>query len=85
MEFTYNQRREKASAAQRSVAVGTRGMVSSSQHLATMAGLRILRKGGNAIDAAVAMAATLTVVEPHSVRHRRRYLCPHLPCKGTRS
>lgn len=67
MEFVYPQRREGGRAAQRSVAVGTRGMVSSSQYLATMAGARILRKGGNAIDAAVAMVGTLTVVEPHSV------------------
>jgi len=67
VEFVYPQRREGGRAAQRSVAVGTRGMVSSSQYLATMAGARILRKGGNAIDAAVAMVGTLTVVEPHSV------------------
>ncbi len=67
MEFVYPQRREGGRAAQRSVAVGTRGMVSSSQYLATMAGARILRKGGNAVDAAVAMVSTLTVVEPQSV------------------
>ena len=67
MEFTSNKKRERSSAAQRSVAVGTRGMVSSSQPLATTAGLRILQKGGNAVDAAVAMVATLNVVEPHSV------------------
>ena len=67
MEFIYPQRREGGRAAQRSVAVGTRGMVSSSQYLATMAGARILQKGGNAIDAAVAMVSTLTVVEPQSV------------------
>ena len=67
MEFTYNQKRETASAAQRSVAVGARGMVSSSQHFATMAGLRMLLRGGNAIDAAIAMVSTLSVVEPQSV------------------
>ena len=42
-------------------------MVSASQHLATTAGLRILLKGGNAIDAAIAMVSTLNVVEPQSV------------------
>lgn len=67
MEFTYTNRRRWESAAQRSVVMGTRGMVASSQPLATQAGLRILLKGGNAVDAAVAMLATLSVVEPHSV------------------
>ncbi len=42
-----------------------RGMVTSPHHLASEAGLRVLRDGGNAIEASVAMAATLTVVYPH--------------------
>ena len=42
-----------------------RGMVSSPHHLASTAGLAVLREGGNAIEAAIAAAATLSVVLPH--------------------
>ena len=50
----------------RSPAMGLRGVVATSQPLAANAGLDILKKGGNAIDAAVAAAAVLTLVEPNS-------------------
>jgi len=45
---------------------GSNGIVATSQYLAAQAGLRMLEQGGNAIDAAVATAIALTVVEPTS-------------------
>ncbi len=45
--------------------MATGGMVTSSNRLATQAGLRVLAGGGNAVDAAIAVASTIAVVYPH--------------------
>ncbi len=50
--------------ARRNLIYSKKGMVATGQPLAAQAGLEILQQGGNAVDAAVATAACLTVVEP---------------------
>ena len=45
-------------------AVGTNGMAASAHPLASLAGVRMMMAGGNAFDAAVAVASTLNVCEP---------------------
>ncbi len=49
----------------RPLIMGRRGAVGTNHPVAAQAGLDTLRAGGNAVDAAVAVAATLFVVEPH--------------------
>jgi gamma-glutamyltranspeptidase / glutathione hydrolase len=51
---------------ERRVVLGRNFAAATSQHLATSAGMEIFAAGGNAVDAAVAMAIALTVIEPTS-------------------
>jgi gamma-glutamyltranspeptidase/glutathione hydrolase len=51
--------------AHRPLIMGRRGAVASNHPVATAAGMEVLRAGGTAADAAVAVSLTLGVVEPH--------------------
>src|ERR1051325_9158952 len=58
----YSQDRSQA----RSMVISDRGIVATSQTLASQAGAQVLARGGSAMDAAIAANATLGVVEPES-------------------
>ncbi|EQL28613.1 gamma-glutamyltranspeptidase [Blastomyces dermatitidis ATCC 26199] len=64
--FSAPEPRFSAFPSRRSVVHSTKGMVACTQPLAAAAGQKILRDGGNAADAAVAVAAALNITEPAS-------------------
>jgi len=56
----------KFTKAARPVIMGRNGMVSSGHYLASLAGIEILKEGGNAVDAALAAAFVMSIVKPET-------------------
>ena len=62
------------------VATGRHGMVASQERHATQIGIEVLRRGGNAVDAAVAVGFALAVTCTESRQYRGRRFHGRAPC-----
>ncbi|MEM1620003.1 MAG: gamma-glutamyltransferase [Fervidicoccaceae archaeon] len=65
MRLVFIEGDSSVSTAERMITARGRGGVASTIHLASLAGLEVLREGGNAFDAALATSAVLTALVPH--------------------